>query len=53
MVSPNFPVPERIPGQLISDHQHLFFLKQHLATLCGLRGAQKSAPFRSLWRSDP
>ncbi|KAA1106111.1 Dcp1p-Dcp2p decapping enzyme complex alpha subunit [Puccinia graminis f. sp. tritici] len=41
MVSPNFPVPERIPGQLISDHQHLYFLKQHLATLCGLRGAQK------------
>lgn len=41
MVNANFPVPERIPGQLITDNQHLFFLKQHLATLCGLRGVQK------------
>lgn len=41
MVNANFPVPERIPGQLITDNQHLYFLKQHLANLCGLRGSQR------------
>ncbi|KNZ49277.1 mRNA guanylyltransferase [Puccinia sorghi] len=41
MVNVNFPVPEKIPGQLITDNQHLYFLKQHLAHLCGLHGSQK------------
>ncbi|POW15025.1 hypothetical protein PSTT_02469 [Puccinia striiformis] len=41
MVNLAFPVPERIPGRLITEPQHVYFLKQHLANLCGLRGSQK------------
>ncbi|KAK4702619.1 mRNA guanylyltransferase, partial [Phenoliferia sp. Uapishka_3] len=31
------PVPERIPGDLITDPERLHQLKTHLATLCGLQ----------------
>ncbi|MBW0482985.1 hypothetical protein O181_022700 [Austropuccinia psidii MF-1] len=41
MVNVNFPVPDRIPGRLINDPQHLYYLKQHLANLCGLKSTQK------------
>ncbi|PLW05425.1 hypothetical protein PCASD_25263 [Puccinia coronata f. sp. avenae] len=40
MINTNFPVPERIPGQLITNHQHLYFLKKHLANLCGHPGSR-------------
>lgn len=34
MVSTQFPVPERIPGTLIQDAEHLHNLKEVLAWLC-------------------
>lgn len=45
MVSGHFPVPERIPGTLITDEQHLYMLKEMLALLCN------QAKFRSVRES--
>ncbi|EGF98994.1 uncharacterized protein MELLADRAFT_45847 [Melampsora larici-populina 98AG31] len=41
MVNTNFPVPNTIPGRLITDRDHLRALKQHLGQLCSLNGAQR------------
>ncbi|CAH7676405.1 mRNA guanylyltransferase [Phakopsora pachyrhizi] len=41
MVNPNFPVPDRIPGQLITNRTNLRHLRDHMSNLCGLNGLKR------------
>lgn len=35
-----FPVPDRLPGELVLNPDHLYALKQQLATICGLNNTR-------------
>ncbi|GAA5946865.1 hypothetical protein JCM1841_001201, partial [Sporobolomyces salmonicolor] len=37
----NFPVPERIPGELVQDPEKHWQLRGHLARLCGIKGTAR------------
>lgn len=41
-----FPVPSEIPGELITDEDELFHLKEHLAKLCNLDNLQYAPSLR-------